>query len=205
MRIFDLAQVQDKGIYYEVEEVVENRYQKFSGSQHYLGLNNLTAMNIREAFEKNKIVRINKEFQGREVMPCDLIIIEQGEMEELEYLKNLYIQKARTSTNFEQAVTSGIHLYDYININNILNSKGFFIHDDNREEEYLKILETGDEKLIDMLEIYLNAKDIVSRSSFVEHLYLNLYSDIKESESENDVLLLFNQFMEKVKPQYKIK
>jgi len=39
--------------------------------------------------------------------------------------------------------------------------KGYFIHDDNREEQYLEIINTGDEDLIGLLENYLEAKDDV--------------------------------------------
>ena len=51
---------------------------------------------------------------------------------------------------------------EYIDINNELAEFGIFITDDNREEKYLEILETGDEHKIDLLEDLLILKDQLS-------------------------------------------
>ena len=53
-------------------------------------------------------------------------------------------------------------LLDFVNffiLSNELLSKGFNITDDNREEVYIKIIETGDIKLIEDLEKYITLRD----------------------------------------------
>ncbi len=203
-KVFHVAQVIEHEKYYEIEKVIENRMKKFADkSNNQLGLNDLTA-HLIETKGQEFVIRIVKDFKGQEVMPYDLLILNKEMMNtnNLEFIRTLYIQKARMQTTLEQSIISGIHLYDYININNILNDKGYHIHDDNKEEKYLEILETGDEDLIDKLEIYLNARDIVSRSSFVEHLYLKLYTNMKESESEEEIVQFYIDFLNKIAPTY---
>ena len=53
------------------------------------------------------------------------------------------------------------YLIDFVSlmmINNKFASKGIFITDDNKEESYIKIIETGDDTLINDLEKYLALK-----------------------------------------------
>lgn len=52
-----------------------------------------------------------------------------------------------------------MEIYDFMMINNHFNAAGIYIYSKNREEEYLKIIETGDEDLIRKLEIYLERMD----------------------------------------------
>lgn len=57
-------------------------------------------------------------------------------------------------------------LLDFISImliNNKFLDRGIIITDKNKEECYIKIIETGDESLINDLEIYLSLKDNIKR------------------------------------------
>ena len=58
--------------------------------------------------------------------------------------------------------TSFMDFFDFITMNNTFCSKGIFITDENREEEYLKIINTGDSKLIESLESYLESFDTLT-------------------------------------------
>ena len=200
MMIFDLARVQDSGNYYEVEAVVSSRNKDFDTGQLYLPLNNITAYEIKTAISNNMEVRIVKDFQDKEVMPADLIIFSKEETEDdLELFKSLYRKKARQHVTHLQAVVSGLQVYEFIHANTYLASKGFFVHEDNREEEYLKILETGDEDLINRLEIYLNAMDDLSRAAALEKLYLRYYEDIRDADNKEEIVDIFTKFMETLK------
>jgi predicted ATP-dependent Lon-type protease len=82
-------------------------------------------------------------------------------------------------------------------LNNLLNSKGYFIHDDNREEVYLEILETGDSGLIDTLERYLNMKDEIHRVSQLDSKFTEITSQIMEdSGGADDVVKMADEFIE---------
>lgn len=80
------------------------------------------------------------------------------------------------------------YLY-YIDINNELNSRGFFITDSNKEEKYLEILETGDDNLIDLLEEFLILKDQLSELKTARQIFIEVISKLKETE-ESDVEML---------------
>jgi predicted transcriptional regulator len=77
------------------------------------------------------------------------------------------------------------YLY-YIDINNELNSKGFFITDSNKEEKFLEILETGDDRLIDLLEEFLILKDQLSALKNARQIFVGIVEKLKET-SEDDI------------------
>lgn len=76
------------------------------------------------------------------------------------------------------------YLY-YIDINNELNDKGFFITDDNKEEKYLEILETGDEKLIDLLEEFLIIKDQLSALKTARKTFVKVIEKLNEVDEKD--------------------
>ena len=76
------------------------------------------------------------------------------------------------------------YLY-YIDINNELNDRGYFITDSNKEEKYLEILETEDDHLIDLLEEFLILKDQLSALKTARKTFLNVIERLREV-SEND-------------------
>lgn len=194
MNVFYIASVLDCGEYYQVQNVLSNIMQDFINNEKYVKLNNITYTLILKALEQNKVVRIIKDFEV-EVLPKDLIIVDT---DELKNYKLLYLQKARQMVNHQQAVVSGLQMYEFIVINNYLNDKGFFIHDDNREEKYLEILETGDESLIEKLEDYLNAREVIDRASALEKKYREFYTSIDESNEKEQVLDIFTKFMDNI-------
>ena len=77
----------------------------------------------------------------------------------------------------------------YMEYNNELASKGYFITDSNREEMYLKILETGDDTLIDILEQYLIMKDKLSFITFARKTFTDIFEKLFETdESDTEAL-----------------
>jgi len=86
-------------------------------------------------------------------------------------------------------VVEMIDYINYIDLNNELNSLGFFITDDNREEKYLEILETGDEHKIDLLEDMLLLKDKLSVLKTAKRAYDEVYEKVQElSEDDTEEL-----------------
>lgn len=199
MKVFEMAAVVDCGAYYEVEYLTTSLTKDFETNAKFLGLNNLTNNLIQDAMSRNCIVRIVKDYPDLEVMPRDLIIIERDNINSLAFYKNIMTKKARQQVTHQQAVVSGIQMYEYININNYLCDKGYFIHDNNKEDIYLSILETEDEHLIDSLEIYLNARDEIARTSALENAFREYYSNINRSENIDEVDQVYSIFIEKIR------
>ncbi len=194
MMVYSVAAVIDHGKYYEVEYISSSLTQDFEKNNRFLGLSQTADVAIRIAMNANKLVRIVSDYQGIDVQEHDLIIIEP-DTDDLSSQKMIYMKKARQMVSHQQANTSGLMMYQYININNTLCDKGYFIHDDNKEEVYLQILETEDELLIDKLEEYLNARDVIARSSYLEELYMTFYRDMKDATSQEQVLEIYSEII----------
>jgi len=197
MMVYGVAAVTDCGDYYEVEYVSSSLSQDFEKHNKFLGLSQTADEAIQTALNDGKIVRIVSDYTGPDVQGRDLIIIDR-DVTELDSNKEISLKRVRQYVSHLQANVSGLMMYQYININNTLCDKGFYIHDDNKEEIYLKILETEDELLIDKLEEYLNAREVIARSSFLEDRYMKYYRDIKDASSEEEVEKLFATFMKMI-------
>lgn len=102
----------------------------------------------------------------------------------------------------ELAAISGLAMYGFICLNNELAEKGFFITDENRESMYLKILETGDEKMIAKLEDYLNYKDEIARVAALHDKFEQFRKDINNSESEEEITGITDRFLEDFYSRY---
>lgn len=88
-------------------------------------------------------------------------------------------------------------LLDFISLmmlNNKFADKGIFITDSNKEECYIKIIETGDEQLILDLEKFIALKDSIKtiemqKEEYNEIIYkLQLLSDYNNEESVNAIV-----------------
>jgi hypothetical protein len=195
MKVFEMAAVIDCGTYFEIEYLTASHNKEFESHTGFLGLSTFAASEIKKHISNNKIVRIIKDYKNIDIQVHDLIIVDVNN--ELELYKSIYLKKVRQLVTHQQANVSGLMMYQYININNILCDNGYFIHDDNKEETYLKILETGDDALIDKLEMYLNARDEIARSSYLEEKYTEYFSEIRLATDESKVDELYATFMSK--------
>jgi hypothetical protein len=88
-------------------------------------------------------------------------------------------------------------LLDFISLmilNNKFMSKGIFITDDNKEECYIKIIETNEESLITDLEKYINLKDSIKAIENKKEEYsaiikqLQTLSDYNNEEAVNSIV-----------------
>jgi hypothetical protein len=88
-------------------------------------------------------------------------------------------------------------LLDFISlmlINNKFLSKGITITDDNREESYIKIIETGDDSLILELEKFIHLKDNIQQIESKKKEYqemiekLQLLSDYNDETNVNSIV-----------------
>ena len=86
--------------------------------------------------------------------------------------------------------------YDKSILNNDLINAGYSITNENREEKYLQILETGDEKLISKLEDYLNYKDEIEKVAHLERKFSKFKDNVLSSSTVEDVTEITNKFLE---------
>jgi len=153
---------------------------------------------ISNAILSNTLAFIQHKLMTNEVMPWEVII---GDSITIDNVKDSSIAKIRTFLTPEISKASGLSLYGFMVLNNELVAKGFAIYEENREEVYLKILETGDDKLITKLEDYLNYKDEIDRVSQLERQFSNAIHEIQDSDSIEDIMKVENEFIKKLIPQ----
>ena len=89
-----------------------------------------------------------------------------------------------------------LDIIEFITLNNNLNYHGFFITDENKEEVYIKILETQDDQMIGMLERYLELKESLDSLNWYKNETQKIIRDIYELD-DNDpmVLKLLDEFV----------
>lgn len=66
-------------------------------------------------------------------------------------------------------------------------SKGFIVTEENREEMYIKIIESGDEKLIEDLEQYINLQEKMTELSERASNYDKVISELRDAMDYNDI------------------
>jgi hypothetical protein len=158
---------------------------------------------IQEALiDKKKVIIFKERMMTDEVLPGEFEIVEEFEEDNLQQVKNSSITKIRMLVTPELSKISGFALYGFIVLNNDLSNEGYFITNDNREEKYLQILETGDEKLISKLEDYLNYKDEIESVSSLERKFSKFSQEIKQCSTEEQVKELEKNFLENFYKSY---
>lgn len=197
--IYDLALVQDRGTHWFVTNVTQNTLDNLADKdEKILKLSYMSHQLIKEALMSGKKVHVQKSaLRTNEVLPGEFTIIDGVENNELESLKESSIIKVRMLVTPELAKISGFSMYGFIVLNNDLSNVGYFITNENREEKYLEILETGDEQLIQKLEDYLNYKDEIEQLSGLERKFSKFRKDIQECDSKEKVETLEKNFLEK--------
>ena len=71
-------------------------------------------------------------------------------------------------------------------INNKFLSKGITITDENKEEGYIKIIETGDESLIGDLEKFIELRDSIKLVEAMKEEYTEIIGKLKRLSDYND-------------------
>lgn len=123
----------------------------------------------------------------------EVLTLENLEIDESSNLvKNSYIFQLTSAMG---QIFTKIPQYTYFRfqyLNNIFASKGYFITEDNREEIYIKILETDDEKMIEYLEEYLK---VLGQLNQYEQMYQSFLNGLDEMEMTDDEVTL-NQILQ---------
>lgn len=197
--IYELAIVQDRGPYWYVTNVTKNVLDNQANTdEKVLKLSYVAYQQIKDAILAGHAVHIRKNMRIDEVLPGDYEIIAVGSKETdiLEETKRASTIKVRMLVTPELAKISGFAMYGFIVLNNDLLNAGYAITNDNREEKYLEILETGDEKLISKLEDYLNYKDEIESVSQLERKFSTFRNQLSMANSVESVIELEQKFLE---------
>ena len=191
--------IHDNGTYWIITGGSIDTSNKSLDPTMYCLVANLQDFNYIFNLLKTNIIKVSKEFLGFDgaVLNIENIIIEK--IDPLTALKIACETKARMQLQTRLTFVEIFDILSYININNMLIDKGFVITDDNREEKYLDIINTGDDLIISLLEQYLNIKDKLSYLNYYYQKYneFKIINDLSTTEEElknnlNNFLQLFS-------------
>lgn len=196
--IFELATVQDRGSYWQVTNLTKNTLDNLADREEkVLKLSYMSYQQMKEALMDGKSVRIQKSLRTDEVLPGEFEILDLKETDPLGEARDAAIIKVRYLVTPELSKISGFALYGFIVLNNDLSSNGYYITNENREEKYLEILETGDEKLITKLEDYLNYKDEIEAVAHLERKFSTFRDDIRSAATVEEIKQIEERFLER--------
>lgn len=94
--------------------------------------------------------------------------------------------KFRGLLDGDLVVSRLIDFVNIMNLNNKFSSRGIYITDENKEESYIKIIETGEDGLIDDLEKYINLMDQIKKIESYKDEYQALVEKIKSLDEIED-------------------
>jgi hypothetical protein len=194
--IYELALVIDKGPHWEVTNVTKNTLEGLANrDERFLKLSYIAYKKIQSALNDGLTCHITKDMQTDEVLPGEIAILNASDEDPFESARNAALRKVRMLLTPALASVSSLAFYGFTVLNNDLVDKGYAITAENREENYLKILETGDEALINKLEDYLNYKDEIERVAQLERKFSKYKTEINNASIEA-IEGIQNQFLE---------
>jgi hypothetical protein len=94
--------------------------------------------------------------------------------------------KARGILGDDLLIFKLVDFVSFMLLNNKFSNKGIFITDDNKEECYIKIIETGDESLINDLEQYITLKDEIREIEKNKSEYQEIIKKLQLLPDQND-------------------
>lgn len=198
MMLYELALVEDRGSHWFVTNVTRNTLDNLAEEgETVLKLSANSFKIISDAINASKAVHITKTRMASEVLPMEIEVLDHISNDPLEEARKAALIKVRMLVTPELAKISGFALYGFMMLNNDLSNAGYFITNDNREEKYLSILETGQEDLITKLEDYLNYKDEIENVAHLERKFSKFKKDLRVATTVEDVQGIQDRFLEK--------
>lgn len=88
---------------------------------------------------------------------------------------------------------SFINILFYVDIITAFADEGYFFTNENRQEKYIEIIETGDDKLINMLEEYLTIKDEITSLKWAKSEYLKGIKKLNELDEDSMEFEIFSK------------
>jgi hypothetical protein len=196
--IYDLATVQDRGSHWFVTNVTQNTLDnQAENDEKILRLSYMSHQLIKQALMAGKKVHIHKTLQTGEVLPGEFDVVDLAETDPIQEARDASVVKIRMLVTPDLSKISGFALYGFMILNNDLASNGYFITNENREEKYLEILETGDEKLIAKLEDYLNYKDEIEAVAHLERRFTAFRNEIRTATTAEEIKATEERFLER--------
>lgn len=195
MIYYNLASVVDIGVedILEIIDVVPNTTVILEPGTQYIKTSALAAEKIQESLAQGMRVAVRKGITTEITIP-DLMTKEAQSPMEFATI----VARSRLHDLFTDTLLVGnlIQYYKFIEINNRLMAEGYYIHNGNREEVYIKIIESGDQQLIDDLEEYLNTKDLFNILAWKINKINEFEVESAKAETEAEAQIIGKKYYE---------
>jgi len=188
-----LLNVYDNGLFYVVNNafVSEEYIQAFTNNVTIIEIRDtMTYGTIVDALVAGKTVKLPKNITT--VNPDDLII---DEVSDLVASKNAGVIRIKNSANSRLGNSYTYDFYKFNVLNNILISKGYSITEENKEDKYLEILDTGDDVLISNLQAFLEIQTKISETYNLYTTSEKAIYDIEDATTPEEVDNIVNTYL----------
>ena len=180
--------------YLVIDAFSTNTHINFSTGKLVIEINDVATYNaISKFLLDGKIVHIPKNVDV--VKPSDLIV-EKGK-DKLSLEKEAAFSQMSNLVNRRLGNIYNVDFFEFAILNNQLLSQGYSITGDTKEDQYLAILDTGDDALISTLQSFLEVQNKISEYQNIYDSFKKAMDDINEATDANDVIFIKNQFLSK--------
>jgi len=191
---YNVANVIDLGSYYRARSVAKSDMAYIEPGRLYLKLSALCAEKIKAELEKGTEVLIPKDLE-REVLPMDLVL---NETDPLTVIKGMALARMGSKIDGHLASVSALEFYNFFTIHAKLMDAGYIITDENREEKYLEIINSGSNEIISALEEYLEARDNINIVSWAYKQLKRARETMEDVKNEEEVKKIETSFFEAI-------
>jgi len=149
---------------------------------------------INNELRNKKVIKIKNTDKIKNKHPLTLEDFEIEELSNLEKKRADYINKVTNSLSVMIATIQALEIFEYLETFSMFLDKGIVLTEDNREEKYLEVINTGDEVLLDRLEKHLEVKDKVKKISNFYKRCQETLENIRNAKTEKELDEIFTVF-----------
>lgn len=186
--IFD-AQLAEFGTKYQVTNVILQEAKYVLPNAKYVALPNEVALKLKNELNQGNIVTIEKKLVDSPESPdIPFDDFEIKKPDTLSQLKQVAKNKVTQRVSGFSALLNIYDVFEFFIVSARLQGLGFNVLDDsNKEETYIKIIDTGNEDLITDLERFLEVKDIFDRLVVKHRNTKQYFREIDECETVEEL------------------
>jgi len=132
---------------------------------------------------QNNQVQFSKETTGN-LLKEDLVIFP---LDKMSYKRGKTLNKAREYISTRLNAVALFDLYEFMICNNELLERGFTVTNENRRDQYIKIIEKGDPETIDLLEKLVTVKERLESVAGWYRQYRDFEKDINRCSTVDEI------------------
>lgn len=183
------VEIAELGNVYIVKNVILSEAKYILPNSKYIDVPNEVALKLKHELNRGMFITIEKELvdnpKSKDV-PIDDFKIEVPN--DLEKKKSAIRAKMNQRVSAYTAMITGFDMLEFWLTTAKLNAMGYnVLNESNKEEEFLRIIQTGDEDLISDLERFLEVKDVFDKMMRKHRALKQYFQEINACENEEEL------------------